>query len=126
MNTHDIYRAFGGKLHVNKRLQKRVLKVVAKLPDDLIRKVTQDCWILGSVEDGWAYVFRGDELKGKNLIIVGDILLKQPEEDIEWTIMHEIGHVILGHRNGILVTQSRSVTARQERDADAFAKEFSV
>ncbi len=122
----DITNAFAGKLHVNRRLKKYVLRTVAKLSDDLIRKVTRDTWILGSVEDAWAYVFHGDELKGKHLIIVSDSLLDQPEQDIEWTIMHEIGHVILGHRNSILVTQSRSEIRRQEREANSFAQKYLV
>lgn len=119
-----ISKAFGGKLHVNKLLKKYVIRVVSKLPEDLILHITSDCWFLGSTEDAWAYTFVGDELSGKHLIILSDALLNQPDEDIEWTIMHEIGHVILGHRNSILVDQTPKEVRRQEREADEFAKKF--
>jgi hypothetical protein len=95
-----------------------------KLPDDLIHHITQHCWFLGSKEDAWAYTFRGDEIAGKHLIILTDQLLEQSDEDIEWTIMHEIGHVVLGHRNGILAPQTKSETKAQEREADIFAQTY--
>lgn len=123
-SEHTIRRLFGGKLHVNTILAGYVARAVAKLPEDVVEHVTTDCWILGSVEDAWAYTFHGDELEHKHLIILSDELLKQPPQDIEWTIIHEIGHVILGHRNSILVEQTPREIARQEEEADAFAKTY--
>lgn len=122
--TRQIKRAFGGKLHVNKPLQRLVVATLAKMPDEVIDHVTSDCWFLGSVDDAWAYTFRGDELVGKHLIILSDILLEQPEEDIQYTIAHEIGHVILGHRNSILASQSKTEIVRQEREARQFAMQY--
>ncbi len=122
MSDTDIRRAFNGKLHVNNSLAAFVVRTVAKLPDDHIRHITSDCWFLGNVDDAWAYTFRGDELEGKHLIVLSDTLLDQPEQDIIWTIMHEIAHVILNHRNSILVSQTREEISRQERDADEFAR----
>ena len=124
VNHKAITRAFGGKLLVRASLQRYVIRVVAKLPNKLIGKITRFCWFLGSVDDAWAYTFRGDEIKGTNLIILSDSLLDQSHEDIEWTILHEIGHVILGHHNSILVTQTRQEIRRQEREADAFAMKY--
>jgi Zn-dependent protease with chaperone function len=117
-----IEKLFGGKLNIHKELRNYVIHVVQKLPDDLITHITADCWFLGSTEDAWAYTFRGDEIAGKHLIVLSDRLLTQPPEDIEWTIMHEIGHVILGHQNSILVTQTKADIARQEKEADNFAQ----
>jgi hypothetical protein len=122
--AREIYKAFGGKLHVHKLLRDHVCRTVAQLPKELIDHITKHCWFLGSTEDAWAYTFRGDEIAGKHLIILTDLLLNQPDEDIEWTIMHEIGHVVLGHRNGILEPQTKAETTIQEQQADAFAKKY--
>ena len=125
MNSHaDVLLRFGGKVHVSASLKRYVVRLVAKLPEEIQAHITSDCWFLGSREDAWAYTFTGDELAGKHLIILSDELSRQSDADIEWTIMHEIGHVILRHRNSILVTQSRKEIARQEREADAFARRY--
>lgn len=117
-----ISAAFGGKLHVNKPLQVYVIRTMLMLPEEVISHITRDCWFLGSVDDAWAYTFRGDELVNKHLIVLSDRLLKQPEEEIIYTIAHEIGHVVLGHRNSILVRQSPWEIDLQEKEADEFAK----
>lgn len=58
------------------------------------------------------------------MIILSDSLWDQPEEDIIYTIAHEIGHVALGHTNAILEPQSKKETARQEKEARVFALKY--
>lgn len=123
MNRH-IARLFGGKLHVSKKLKEHVCRAVGLLPQSIIAQITSHCWFLGSTEDAWAYTFRGDEVMGKHLVILSDELLNQTDDDIQWTIIHEIGHVVLGHRNAILAPQSKGEIAKQEREADAFARRY--
>ena len=120
----EIYRMFGGKLHGHRVMKDYVCRTLVKFPRDIIDHITTDCWFLGSVSDAWAYTFRGDEVFEKHLIILSDSLWEQPEEDIIYTIAHEIGHVVLGHRNAILEPQTRAETARQEREAHAFATRY--
>jgi len=124
VSSKEIYRMFGGKLHGHKVMKDFVCRALAKFPVDIIDHITTDCWFLGSTQDAWAYAFRGDEVAGKHLIILSDSLWDQPEEDIFYTIAHEIGHVVLGHRNAILEPQTKSETARQEREARAFALKY--
>jgi hypothetical protein len=124
MTTQQIYRAFGGKLHGTKVMKDYVGRTLVKFPRDIIDHITTDCWFLGSTEDAWAYTFRGDEVAGKHLIILSDSLWEQPEEDIIYTIAHEIGHVVLGHRNAILEPQTKQETAKQEKEARAFALKY--
>ncbi len=92
------------------------------MPEEISEHITHECWILGSVGDAWAYSFRSDEIAGKHLIVLSDELFGQPEKVIHYTIAHEIGHIILGHRNSILVDQTKSEITRQEREADEFAR----
>lgn len=122
--TSQIKQAFGGKLHVSKPLQRLVVQTLAKMPDNIVNHITSTCWFLGSVDDATAYTFRGDELVGKHLIILSDRLLAQSVPDIEYTIAHEIGHVVLGHRNSILAPQSKKEIVRQEREARQFAIKY--
>ncbi len=124
MTPRQIYHAFSGKLHGNRTMKRYVCRTLSKFPQDIIDHITRDCWFLGSTEDAWAYSFRGDEIAGKHLIVLSDELFTQSDEQIEYTIAHEIGHIILGHRNAILSSQSKSETARQEREAHAFALRY--
>lgn len=122
--ARQIKRAFGVKLHVSESLQQHVVNTLAIMPDDIVDHITSDCWFLGSVDDASAYTIRGDELGGKYLIILSDRLLDQSPADIQYTIVHEIGHVVLGHRNAILAPQSKREIARQERLAHKFAMKY--
>lgn len=124
MTTSQILKAFGGKLHGHRVMKDYICRTLAKFPKDIIDHITTDCWFLGSTSDAWAYTFRGDEVEGKHLIILSDSLWDQPDEDIMYTIAHEIGHVVLGHRNAILEPQTKAQTTKQEKEAHDFALRY--
>ena len=124
MTERQIFQAFGGKIHGTRVMKDFVCRTLAKYPKDIIDHITTDCWFLGSTQDAWAYTFRGDEVRGKHLIILSDSLWEQPDEDIVYTIAHEIAHLVLGHRNAILAPQSKKETARQENEAHRFAMKY--
>jgi hypothetical protein len=124
ITPREIYRRFGGKLFGTRTMKKYVCRTLAKFPPDVIDHITSDCWFLGSTTDAWAYTFRGDEVADKHLIILADSLWDQLEEDIIYTIAHEIGHVALGHRNAILEPQTKRETAIQEKEAREFALKY--
>ncbi len=123
-SLRKIYRAFGGKLHGSRKMKAYVCRTLSKFPDAVIDHITSDCWFLGSTPDAWAFTFSGDDLAGKHLIILSDDLLHQTEEQIEYSIAHEIGHVILGHRNAIMAPQTDGEVEKQEREADKFALQY--
>ncbi len=80
---------------------------------------------MSSFEDSWAFALRGEDLDQNDaLIFLSDELLAEDEEQVAWTILHEIGHVVLGHKNAILAAQSKAEIKRQEKEADEFAKKF--
>ena len=58
--------------------------------------------------------------KDEYIIFLSDELLRESEEQIRYTIAHEIGHVILGHRNSIGKVQSKKEVEKQERQAREF------
>lgn len=120
----EIHNLFNGKLVGSKKMKQSVCVTLLKMPDQVINFITENCWFFASMEDAWAFTFTGNDLKNQHLIFLSDELLSETQERIEYTIAHEIGHVILGHRNSVLVKQTRMEINTQERQADEFAKKY--
>lgn len=76
------------------------------------------------MEDAYGYTFTGNDLKDQHLIFLSDELLFQDKNQIQHTIAHEIGHVVLKHRNSVLEQQAKEEIRMQEKQADEFAKSF--
>lgn len=123
-NIKDIYWAFDGKLVGNKNMKISVCETLSRMPHNIIEFVTKNCWFFASMDDAWAFTFTGSDLKNKHLIFLSDELLFQSNEEIQYTIAHEIGHVILGHRNSVLEKQSKEEIKKQESQAHDFAKKY--
>lgn len=115
---------FSGKLVGSFPMKVNVCTTLAKLPDEIIDFITSNCWFFGSLEDSWGFTFTGNDLSSKHLIFLGDELFLQDEEQIEYTIAHEVGHVMLGHRNSILERQSKAEIRQQEKEADEFVRKY--
>lgn len=120
----EIYNLFDGKLVGNYKMKKNVCEVLSKMPGKIIYKITSDCWFFSSMEDAWAFTFKGSDLAKQHLVFLSDELLLEDKNQIQYTIAHEIGHVILGHRNSILKKQSKDEIEKQEKEADDFAREY--
>ena len=118
-----IERALGGRLVGTRAMKNYVAEAVALLPGEIQEFVTKTCWFLSSMDDAWASTFTGNDVNNQHLIFLSDDLLGQHPQQIRYTILHEIGHVVLGHRNAILANQSKREIRKQEKEADAFAKE---
>lgn len=58
------------------------------------------------------------------LIFLSDELLLQDKSDIEYTIAHEIGHVILKHKNSINFRQTKEEISQQELEPDQSARKY--
>ncbi len=124
MSLKEIYDAFGGKLVGTEEMKQYVCSVVALMEDDVVNYITSKCWFLGAMDDSLAFTLTGNDLKNQHLIFLSDELFMHDEEQIKYTIAHEIGHVILGHRNSVLEKQSKAEIYNQERQADRFAKKY--
>lgn len=120
----DIYIAFSGKLVGNKQMQTYVCEVVSWLPEDMQEYLTKVCWFLSSLDDAWAFTFTGNDLKDQHLVFLSDDLLSQHPQQIRLSILHEIGHVMLRHRNSVLEKQSPDEVEKQEQEADAFVGKY--
>lgn len=123
-NIRRIYYSFDGKLVGNKIMKLQVCMTLTKMPGEIIDYITKNCWFFASMEDAWAFTFTGNDLKNQHIIFLSDELLFQKEEQISYTVAHEIGHVILGHRNSVLENQTKQEIIKQEKEADEFAKKY--
>lgn len=124
LKEENILYAFSGKLVGNKFMKQMVCTTLAKFPDEIIKEVTTTCWFMSSMDDAYGFTFTGNDLANQHLIFLSDDLFGQTEAQIEHTIAHEIGHVVLGHKNSTITKQSKEEVARQERDADEFVKKY--
>lgn len=123
-SSSEIYRMFSGKLVGSKVMKQYVCETLSFMPEEIIDYITENVWFFASMEDAWAFTFTGNDLVNQHLIFLSDELLDQDIEQIRYTIAHEIGHVMLGHRNSVLKRQSKSEIAHQEREADSFARKY--
>ncbi len=121
-----IKKKFKGKLIGNTRMQKLVCETLLTFPKDIIDFVTKNVWFVSSFEDAWGFTLKIDELKkkGKYLIFLGDELWEQGKYAQAYEITHEIGHVILKHRNAITKSQTKREADRQEKEAHEFALRY--
>jgi Zn-dependent protease with chaperone function len=123
-NLLVIKTAFSGRLIGKSIMKTKVSRAVSLLPDDLVDFVTKNVWFLASPDDAWGFTFRGSDIQNQYLIVLSDELFMQPNRQIMFTILHEIGHVVLGHRNSMRFKQSASEIRTQEISANAFAGKY--
>lgn len=119
-----IQDAFQGKLVGNTKMKHHVVEVLVKMPQDIIDFVTENVWFVTSFDDAWAFTFTGADFENKHVIFLSDELLEQDISQIHWTIAHEIGHVILGHKNRFVESFGKERIRQQEKEADAFARQY--
>lgn len=120
----EIRRTLGGKLIGNPFMKTIVCETIQIFPDEIINYVTKHIWFFSSSEDAWAYTFDGNDAKDRHFIFLSDELFREEKSQIQYTIAHEIGHVILKHKNSIGRQQTQSEIKIQEREADQFAKKY--
>ncbi len=123
-DVHKVKLALGGKLIGNPLVKTLVCETILLLPDEIIDYVTRSVWFMSSSNDAWAYTFTGRDLTQKHLIFLSDELFKEELFQVQYTILHEIGHVILGHKNSIGRKQTESEIRIQEIAADKFARKY--
>lgn len=120
----NVREALGGKLIGKLYMREMVCKTLLLLPQEILENVCKTVWFISSPEDAWAFSFRGSEIANRSLIILSDELFTQDERQIKFTILHEVGHIVLNHRNSIGYEQTQSEIKQQENEADDFAKKY--
>lgn len=105
-------------------MQNYVCEVVSWLPEEMISFLTKNCWFISSMDDAWGFTFTGNDLKDQHLVFLSDDLLSQHPAQIKHSILHEIGHVMLNHRNSVLERQTKEEIETQENEAEEFVDTY--
>lgn len=124
LNLKEIKEKMGGRLVGNDFMQDSVAKAILRLPEEIALPIIENCWFFSSDDDSFGFAFNGNDLKNKHLIFLSDVLFHEAESQIMYTILHEIGHIALKHKNSIQYTQTKEEIRRQESEADLFAKKY--
>lgn len=122
--AEKIKTMFGKQLVGKASMKKAICETLAKFPPEITSQVTKNTLFVSSFEDAWGFVLRGDEIGDKHLVFFSEELFDQDSPQIHYTIAHEIGHVVLNHRNSFLEQQTKKEVAKQEKEADSFAKKY--
>lgn len=117
-----IRHALGGKLIGSLFARQMVCETLMLLPPNMIAYVTKNVWFFSSDEEAFGYTFDGNDLQNQHFIFLSDELFTESKSQIQYTIIHEIGHVILKHKNSIGRVQTQSEIDKQEKEADLFVK----
>lgn len=118
--------SFSGRLIGSSFMQKVICQTMLCLPPEIIKYATSSVWFISSSSDAWAFTLKGSDVEGQFIIFLPNELFRQRHNKIRYTILHEIGHIILGHNNSMGYKQSLQEINRQEKAADKFAKKYLV
>ena len=124
LTPKEIKDRMGGRLAGSDLMKDSVALAITKLPEEVAQKIIDNCWFFSSFEDNYGYAFNGNDLKDAHLVFLADILFQEPQSQILYTILHEIAHIALNHKNSIQYAQTKSEIAKQEKEADQFAKKY--
>lgn len=108
----------------NKIMIEMVCETALLLPDEIVKYLTRNIWFVSSPEDAWAFTFNGSDIDGQSVVILSDELFNQDKRIIQFTILHEIGHAVSGHRNSMGYTQTHEEIQQQEAEANQFAEKY--
>lgn len=123
-DIQKIRHVLGGKLIGSVFMRQMVCETLLLLPSEIIKYVTSKVWFFSSDEGSFGYTFDGNDLKGMHFIFLSEELFEEDKTQIQYTIVHEIGHVMLKHKNSIGQRQTQSEIDRQEREADEFVRKY--
>ncbi len=121
-----LVKAFDGKLIADSWVKNLIAETLSLMPKHIIDYVTGHVWFFASTEDSYAYAFNGNDLQDQHFIFLSDDLLQQDKSQIQYTIAHEIGHIVLKHKNSVNYQQTQGEIGKQEAEADQFARYFLI
>lgn len=124
VESEKIKKMFGGKLIGNTRMKNLVSGTLTYFPKDIVNFITKNVWFISSFDDAWGFVLDSKDLGSKHLVFLADELFGEDSYAQQYTVAHEIGHIMLKHQNAILKPQTKSEVDKQEAQAHKFALEY--
>lgn len=115
---------FGGRILAEESAKDLITEALLYLPSDILEFLIDRVWFFGSTTDAWAYTFDGNDLSDQYFIFLSEDLFRQARRQIFYTVLHEVGHIVLKHKNSINYRQSPEQIAQQEKQADDFVYQY--
>ncbi len=108
----------------NEKLRFAVAKCLSKLPLEIIEQVTKNClFVMPTIEKLGIYL-TNDLINDKVIFAFPEKLLEKEKSEIEHTILHEVAHYYLNHKNPLIYTLSGEEYDSQEQEANKQVDEW--
>ena len=124
LDLSRILKDFGSRLIGDDRSKKIICETLLLFPRAVVDYITRNVWFITPFDDAWSFTLEADGLASKSLVFLSDDLLRQDDDQIRYSIAHEIAHIMLGHRNPYGVIIRKGSDKRSETDADEFARYY--
>jgi hypothetical protein len=103
----------------NDDLRNKISVALSKIPTDIVDDLCDNCYFLIESEVGKASYFPVGFFDNKAVIIISDIYFKSADDNaLEHTIMHEVAHHALKHKNPWQHGLSKEEYDKQEKEAN--------
>ena len=120
----EIENKLENRLIGKRQMQEVVVSALTFLPTEIADEITKSVWFVSNFDDAWGFTLDSKDLGQRHLVFLSDELFFEPKQQVLYTILHEVGHVVLGHRNAFFKPQTRQETEKQEYEADKFARKY--
>lgn len=119
--AEDIYLKGDEKLVTfrNPFLLDHISWTLSKIKKEIVDKIFNNCYFLITTKEDKGSYFHAGFFNDKCLICFSDSYLYHAKnKEVEFTILHEIAHYYLGHKNHLTNSLSDEERQKQESDAD--------
>lgn len=97
---------------------------LSKVPKEIADRVLEECLFLMPNPGMGGFRVSKRLLQGKDVIVLSEKLLEEDQKYIVLTILHEVAHFYLNHKNRVLDGLSEEEDRKQEEAADRWARQW--
>ena len=106
------------------KLRYVVARALFKIPADVVELVVEGCLFFMPTIEGKSTYLPLSVIRGKPIIGVPESLLDEPEEVVDRTIIHEVAHFVLKHKDPAVDGLTTEEYEEQERRADSLVDQW--
>ena len=105
----------------NEMCSSLVAEVLSKAPRRVVDKVLKHCAIVMPNSDG---AYFNSKYAKDSLIVLSERLLDMKSKEQHFTVLHEVAHFHLKHKDSMLSSMTKKQQKRQEDKADELANKW--
>ena len=117
-------KSAGSVLPENNQLRDPVALALSKVPKKIANRVLEECLFLMPSPGMMGFRISKKLLQGSNAIVLSEKLLEKDQKYIVLTILHEVGHFYLNHKNPVIDQLSEEEERKQEEAAVRWARQW--